>query len=424
MIALSVGCSASHNTDAGVDAGLNSGIDSGVDDGGDGGSGECAQDGYACDADTPCCDALDQVCDPIQNLCVFAVDGGDGGPTLPDDGAQWVDESVTAATAGLDGLTAPSPSLQLAVGAGLGAGQILIRSADGGWSVLPGVPPAIGLYGIWADPAGDVYAVGELDGGGPLWLAGNVHGGLAPLSLPAQLYADAGPVLSSLNSVIGLSPGEAIAVGTVSFLSLSPPVALHLYPDGGVAIEPLPADDTRAYGLTGSGDGGPIYALGSSTASSNVEVLERIGGSWTGELAFGAGNLYGIAIGPAGDVTVVGDDGNGNGRVFTFLDGGFDHFVDGGYFPLSSLPETPPLTAVCEPSEGEFFFAASASNQALQMLHVDGGLANGVWWSETLPAGAQSVSAIAGDGAGNFYAVGVQSCTNCAGGPLAMRRVP
>ncbi len=420
--ALASACSSSTKTDAGVDAGLDSGIDSGIEDGGDGGGG-CAQAGYSCDSLTPCCDALDQICDPVQGVCVYSTpDAGDGGPSLPNDGAQWLQEGVSAGVVGLDGLSVPSPALQLAVGTGPSLGQLLQRSPDGGWSVVAGLPAATALYGVWADAAGDVYAVGQQDGGIPLWIAGRLDGGLRAIDLSSlSVDGGAGP-LTTLSSVVGLAPGEALAVGAAAFSA--PPIALHLLPDGGLATEALPLDVTSAYALTGSGDGGPIYALGSATTSHQLEVLERSGGSWSGEIVFAAGNVSAIAIGPDGEVTVVGDDGNGEGEVFTFVDGGYDNFADGGYFPLPDLPDEPPFTAACETQAGEFYLAASASNRPLQLLHVDGGLASGTWWSETLPADAQTISAIAGDGSGDFFAVGVESCATCAGYPMALRRLP
>jgi hypothetical protein len=277
--------------------------------------------------------------------------------------------------------------------------------------VLPGVPLAAALNDDWADPAGDIFAVGQADGGTPLLIAGSLAGGLSAVNL-GGLVLDGGPFVS-LEAVIGLAPGEALAAGAAPFQAVAS--VLHLLPDGGLALETLPGSLTSVYKLTGGADGGPIFGLATSDNATLVWVVERAEGVWSEEEVFSAGTVSDLTVGPAGDVIVAGNDGVGDGQLFTFF--------DGGYFPVVGGPAAPPFTAICEPQAGEIYAAAAAPNQALVMLHTDGGV-TGSWWSETLPADAQSVAAIAGDGASNFFAVGTQTCSTCAGFPMVLRREP
>lgn len=280
LASLAQACSSSSGKDAGADAGMEP-VDSGIEDGGDGGGGGgCATLGYPCDSETPCCDMIDQMCDPLEGVCTMVLDGGDGGIPLPSDGAQWVEETVTAGVAALGGLAVPSPALQLAVGTGPSLGQLLLRSPDGGWSVVAGAPPATALYGVWADSSGDVFAVGAQDGGLPLWLSGRLDGGLSSIDLGGLSTPDSGPLFSSLNSVLGLGPAEALAVGTASHST--PGAALHLLPDGGLSVEDFPFEYSKVYGLAGGADGGPIYALAlEASANQPPLVLRRLAGAWT-----------------------------------------------------------------------------------------------------------------------------------------------
>ncbi len=411
-IAFFTGCPTSVSTDGGIDAGggLDGGIDAGIG---------CVSTGSVCAPGVPCCSASD-VCDPLAGLCI--PDAGSGGTTggtssggttgstsgLPNDGAQWLEERVTSDVVALGAVVAPSPGLQLAAGNGPGVAQILVRSSDAGWTVVAGVPAASALLGLWADPRGDVFAVGLSDAGTALFVAGTLDGGLASVNL------DGGPAVQTLLSVVGLGPGEALAVGDP--VPPAPPVALHLLPDGGLTYESFPPELTRAYRLAEGG--GLVFALADSTDPTLPPwVLERSDGGWSllPEI-FSATNLVDLTVGPAGDVVLVGDDGNGNGLAYVLADGGF--------VPLATLPAVPALTAVSEPSPGEIFLAAAPSGAAAELFHLDGGIATGLWWLETLPADAARVDSLAGDGAGSLYAVGLRACSGCSGFPLAARRLP
>ncbi len=392
-------------TDAGVDAGPSL-----SDAGPDGG---CAADGYPCASTLPCCSASD-VCNSILNICLPDAGSGTSGTTgggttggsaggttggLPGDGAQWLPETVAAPILGLTGLSVPSPRVQVAVGNALGFGQLLVRTVDGGWSPLPGSPGATSLSGVWADPAGDLFAVGASDAGAGLLLAGTLDGGLAAVDL------DGGPPFDALLAVWGLGPGEAIAVGLpVSSVQMG---ALHLWPDGGLSAETLPPELSRVYRLA-RGDGGPLYALALSTSSGLPPwVLARADAGWT-ELpeVFAAVNLADLAVGPAGDVTLVGDDGNGHAQAFALVDGGF---------AALPLPPLPPLTAVYEPAPGTLYVATASPGQAGLLRLQDGG-----WQSEGLPTSAATINAISGDGPDDAFAVGLASPPS----PLALHRSP
>ncbi len=404
---LLLGCPGTPSSaDAGADAGLT---------GGGGDAGVCFAHLHACDGTAPCCDTGDY-CDPT-GLCLPAsvtdgassgTSGGtDGGTVLPpSDGASWREEAVASGIVALGSVSAPSPALQLATGTGPGVGALLSRSADAGWILLPGFPPSGALSDVWADPAGDLFAVGRTDGGAGLLFAGTLDGGVTTPTL------DGGLPFVSLDSVVGLGPADALAIGQP--LAGAPLAALHLAPDGGLASEPLPPELTRAYRLAGGADGGLVYALALSTDPTLPPwVLVRRNGIWaTLPEVFGAQNLSDLTVGPTGDVVVVGDDGNGNGLAFALGDGGFA--------PLPGLPQIAPLTAVSEPGSGELFVAAAPLNGAAALLRFDGG----VWSSETLPADALRIDAIAGDDLGDVFAVGVRSCSGCPGYPLALRRVP
>ncbi|HUB05530.1 MAG TPA: hypothetical protein VMB50_00935 [Myxococcales bacterium] len=398
-------CSSSSNPDAGFDAGA---PDGGFDAGFDGGlNPTCAPPGTACEPTFPCCDAND-ICDPSSGLCVpdAGVSGGTtGGSGFPSDGAQWVQEAVKGGTGiiGLTALSTPSPTVQVAAGTAPALGTLVSRSGDAGWSPVTGTPPASALLGVWADSSGDVFAAGAVDGGTALLVAGRLDGGLKAVGL------DAGPPLSELQAVVGLGPNEAVAAG------IPAANALHLLPDGGLALEPLPGGLTRVYRMV-TGPNGFIYALADSSNAQISVILERDGGVWTEFPVLGAVNLSDIAAGSTGDVLAVGDDDNGNGLAFGFVDGG----VDGG-FTSYPTPALPPLTAICEPQEGELFVAAAAVGGNPPLILRDQG---GVWQAETLPAGAETISAIASDPQGDLFAVGVQPCGGCAGYPLALRRVP
>jgi hypothetical protein len=451
-------CSNSSSPDAGVpDSGLQA-VDSGTSSGG------CAEEGQACDpVNNPCCTStcpdgitpyVTQVCDLGSNTCLplEELDGGNpasgcpgttgGGTTgggtgggASADCALWQQQTTLAGIATLTGLAVPSPSFQIAVGTGAGQGQFLVPADAGGaqasllddgglypdagicppfdagppptWIVLPGnVPDAGGFNGVWADAFGNVFAVGQSAASTGLLLAGNLagnDGGIQPIPVD--------PSILSLTAVLGLGPAEALVGGFAS----NGPVLLHLLPDGGLVPEPLPALPTGVLTqidkLAGTA-AGPIYALAVDNSGPPPAswVLQRSDGGWSLLAAqptldgLTGPTLSNLAVGPAGDLWVVGNDGSGDGLAYTYTDGGFAQ-ID-LYDPLGDVA---PLTAVYETAAGEVFIAAvppplNPNYQIPQMLHYLGG----AWDYEVLPAETLVISAIAGDGVGDLFAVGGQ----------------
>jgi hypothetical protein len=455
-IALSLAaCSSSSKPDAGTgDAGQQQSVP-------DAGSG-CANLGYACDPiENPCClstcddgvtEYVGSVCSG--NLCIPAIelDGGnpasvcngpDGGMTTGGssgiasaDCAVWQVQTSLAGIAALNGVAVPSPYLQVAVGSGAGQGQLLVpvdagptqNGPDGGlyppdgsycpdydagpastWVVYPSLPAVGTLNGVWADSAGDVFAVGQTVAQTGVLLAGNLDGGLVVI--------DGGTLTVSLTSVLGLGPAEALAGG---FTAQGHAVVFHLVPDGGLLSESLPYQLANGFLLTqidriAGNDVGLIYALGRDSNNAGSQVLQRVDGGWTvltppntGGLSSPA--LANLSVGPSGDLWVVGSNGSGTGLAFTYADGGF---VEQDLSEFGTLPPLAPLTAVYETAAGELFIAAVptppnalfATPQIPQMLHRSSA---GVWDYEMLPEETITLTAIAGDAAGDLFAVGGQ----------------
>lgn len=475
FVLLAAACSGSAvQPDAGpADSGVAGGLDAGTP------SGSCASEGQACDPVlNPCCTVtcpdgvtqlVTQSCEPGSLIClpVIQIDGGvpscpvtpDGGtssgglPAVPDC-AVWRVETSLAGIAALNGLAAPSPALLIAVGTGAGEGQLLAPldagaapgPADGGglyppdggvcapfdagppatWSALAGVPASGALNGVWADASGDLFAAGRSVAGTGLLLAGNLDGGLHAVALSGV------PATLSLTSVLGLGPAEALAGG---FTPAGQPVLLHLTPDGGLSTEALPAAGlTQVDKLAGSA-AGPIYALALDD-NQDSQVLERTDGGWlllAPPSTEGLSNpvIANLALGPEGALWVVGSDGSGDGLAFAYEDGGFVQLD-----LYDSFGDVAPIGAAYAAPDGELFLAAvpqqpNALLQTPQMLHYSGGAA-GFWDYERLPEETLALNAIAGDGAGNLYAVGGQEGVTLdpnpdAGGvasvPLVLRRV-
>ncbi len=468
-------CSSSSSPDAGTS---DSGQQQSVPDSGSG----CADLGYACDpVENPCClstcdDGVTQYVGSVcsANLCIplVEIDGGNpasvcNGP--PDSGtttggssgaasadcAIWRAETSLAGIAAMTGVAVPSPFVQVAVGTGAGQGQLLVpadagptpSTPDGGlyppdgsycppydagppstWGIYPYLPSAGSLFGVWADPAGDVFAVGQTVDQTGMFLAGNLDGGLQAIAL------DGGTPILSLTSVLGLGPAEALAGG---FTTQGTPVVLHLIPDGGIVHESVPTHLpsgtllTEIDQLAGSASG-PIYALGLDSTGTS-QVLQRTGSGWTvlappSNGAVNPPNLQNLAVGPSGTLWVVGSDGSEDGEAFQYADGGF---VQLDLYAI--FGEVAPISAVYETPAGELFLAAvpvppNPNYQTPQMLH----LLWGMWDYEVLPEETLSISAIAGDGAGDLFAVGGQEGVTedskpDAGGeasvPLVLRRL-
>jgi hypothetical protein len=268
------------------------------------------------------------------------------------------------------------------------------------WSVDPGIPAAGTLNGVWADPAGDVFAVGQNQANTGLLLAGNLDGGLQPVAL------DGGPLTLSLTSVLGLGPLEALAGG---FTAQGRPVVIHLVPDGGVVSEPLPMNIPSGALLTqirkiAGNAAGQIYAVGLDSLQGS-QVLARTDGGWILlQPPASSPVLADLAVGPGGDLWVVGSDGSQSGEAFTLVDGGFAQ-ID----LYDTFGSVPPLGAVYETAAGELFIAAipplqNPNYQKPLMLHR----LSGAWDYEVLPTETIAINAIAGDAAGNLFAVGGQ----------------
>ncbi len=430
--------------------------DAGPVDAGTAYTGSCANEGDPCSAAVPCClvtcgngvQVVSATCDPSSGLCLpllggtdagdpCAVGGGTGGGTdggtvpIPDGGllptsdAGWVPEAVLGNLDELTGLSVPAPGIALACGSGQGEGALLARAAGTPptWAPLPNGLSSGSLLGVLADGQGNLLAVGSSDAGTGLWLSGSADGGVVPIALPGA------PATGSLLAVVGLGGGEAVAVGLDP--TLTQPVALHLDSDGGVTGESLPAGIRRPFRLAASA--GTAYALAVDGAGAS-HVLVRVDGGW-GELPspLDGGELNDLAIGPAGDLVVVGDDGCGDGLAFDWSDGGFASVP----LPPGGLP---PLTAVAEPTPGDIVAAAILNQDQCNALltpacpnnapcpvppaiveRTDAG-----WATDAVPALTVAISAIAGGADAGLFAAGSLECQGCSTPttPLILRRGP
>ncbi|HUB07916.1 MAG TPA: hypothetical protein VMB50_12975 [Myxococcales bacterium] len=425
----------------------------------------CSEEGEACAASSDCCtvtcaNGLElqvNVCDPTEGLCLPELDdagatpscpvigGSDGGYNLdggpPDDCAVWAPQLVNAQIVTLRSLTLPPGQPPLAAGTGEGVGQLLVGpvvapgpdggpppdagqglcvAVDGGllqtWTALGATPPALALSGVWEGADGEVFAVGESAAGGVLWLEGSLDAGLAPLAF------DGGPV--SLQAILGLGAGEALAVGSRS----GAPLVLHLFPDGGLASEPVAgtAGVTTLFRVTGP-PGGPILALGEApgaggSAPSALSLFLRADGGWSAEGApADALDLSDVAVGQDGRVWLAGDDG-ADGLAYTWSrDGGF------GELSLAAFGFVAPLRAVHELPGGDVLFAAVGNPTAQPTPPAPAMLrwSAGAWSYEEMPSTTLSLTAIADDGAGETVAVGAQECPDCDAGevPIVLRRL-
>ncbi len=387
----------------------------------------CAVEGASC-ISVPCCNPGSEVCSPaaFYNCAPILVpdagadagpadaglDAGpvDAGPTdagadagPADGGPHWVVEGVVPPIAAVDDLVAPAPGLAFAVGAGSGSGALISRGggAPVAWAAIVGEPATAGLFGVFADPAGDLVAAGSGADGGAALLSGSLDGGLA--SLPVSALADV------LLGVLGVGPGELYACGRLAGAA----VLLHAFPDGGVSSEPLPAPLAQLRRLRG----GPVaYALGSDPSGA-PEILERADGGWIELPPSGAVTLSDISVDPAGGLVAVGDDGAGNGLAFAWSsDGGFSA-ID-----LSLVPGgAPPLSAVFAAAPDDLYLAGTPSGGSnAEIVRLGAGAAA----IEPVDAEPLRISALAGDGAGDRFAAGTQGCRGCAPAPMILRRRP
>ena len=142
----------------------------------------------------------------------------------------------------------------------------------------------------------------------------------------------------------------------------------------------------------------------------DAQVLQRADGGWILLQPPATGTvLADSTVGPGGDLWVVGSDGSQDGEAFAFVDGGFAQLD-----LYDTFGTVAPISAVYETAAGELLLAAipgqpRPAHQQPQMLHCPGGCSgSGTWDYEILPNEILTLSAIAGDAAGNLFAVGGQ----------------